>query len=270
MRVLVVTNMYPVESDPAFGCFVAEQLASLRAAGLDAHLYFIQGYNDRLAYARAVSDLRRQKANFDLFHAHHTFSGIAALAAGLRPLVFTIHDNAVVTSRFYRRVARWVASRADRFVAVSPAAKQALSPVPATEIPMGVNLALFRPRPPAECRRELQLAAHKKYVLFPADPGRKTKRYDLARAAVALAQADDADLDLLAMSKVPRPAVPLYFNAADVVLVTSDVELGPLTVKEAIACGRPVVSRRVGDVVFLETCPGASRSAIPPGPSPTG
>ena len=43
--------------------------------------------------------------------------------------------------------------------------------------------------------------------------------------------------------KKSRAAVAAYFGAADVALVTSDFESGPLTVKEAVASARPVVMR---------------------------
>jgi teichuronic acid biosynthesis glycosyltransferase TuaC len=254
MRLLVVTNMYPRADDPSFGSFVREQVESLRAAGVAVDVFFVEGYRDRLAYLRAVRELRRRRGDYDLFHAHHAFSAAAALVAGARPLVLTIHDNPVVTNPVYRRFARAVARRADRFVAVTPAAARALGVADAVPIPMGTDLTLFRPRDKRAARRELALDVDKKYVLFAADPARRSKRYELAREAVAVARREDAALELLTFFPAPREKVPLYFAAADVLVVTADVELGPLTVKEAVASARPVVSRRVGDVDFLDAC----------------
>jgi glycosyltransferase involved in cell wall biosynthesis len=167
----------------------------------------------------------------------------------------TVHDNPVVTNPLYRCFARYVARRVDRFVAVTPAAARALGNVDYVPIPMGTDLERFFPRDKREARRELGLDADKKYVLFAADPGRQSKRFDLAREAVDLARRDDEALELLTFFPAPAEKVPLYFGAADVLAVTADVELGPLTVKEAVASGRPVVSRRVGDVDFLDACP---------------
>jgi len=255
MRLLVVTNMYPRAEDPSFGSFVYEQVESLRAAGVDVDVHFIEGYRDRLAYVRAVRELSRKRFAYDLFHAHHAFAAAAALVAGARPLVMTVHDNPVVTSPLYRAFARFVARRADRFVAVTPAAARALGVDDYVPIPMGTDLKLFYPRDKAAARRELGLDADKKYVLFAADPARRSKRFDLANEAVAAARREDGDLELLTFFPAPRAQVPLYFAAADVLVVTADVELGPLTVKEAVASARPVVSRRVGDVDFLDGCP---------------
>lgn len=254
MRLLVITNMFPHTGNPAWGSFVAEQWTSLRAAGVDADIFFIEGHQSRWAYGRAVRDLQPRRKNYDVFHAHHTLAAVPALLAGCRPLVLTVHDNPVVTSRFYRRFAKTVARRADRFVAVSPAAAEALAPVPSITIPMGIDLTIFYPRDQAAARAALGLPPERKFALFPTDPARRSKRYDLARGGVEWARKAEPRLELLIMPRVPRPQVPLYFCAADVILVTSDVELGPLVAKEAVACARPVVSRRVGDTGFLDRC----------------
>jgi len=50
---------------------------------------------------------------------------------------------------------------------------------------------------------------------------------------------------------LPRSAVPNFFAALDVYLMTSRIEGGPCTVLEAMACGTPVVATRVGLVPDL-------------------
>jgi len=247
--------MYPRDDDPSYGIFVAEQLRALREAGVAADLYFIEGYRGRLAYARAIGALRKKRRDYDLFHAHHAYAGAAARLAGVRPLVITIHEGAVTKNPAYRCFARAVATGAARCVAVSPAIARALAPTPSTVIPIGVDLGVFRPQDRFACRHVLGLRADKVYALFPTSPARPEKRYPLAAEAVAVAQRSVPNLELLVLPPSARGTVATYFGAADLALITSDFESGPMTVKEAVASGRPVVSRRVGDVEFLEKCP---------------
>ena len=47
---------------------------------------------------------------------------------------------------------------------------------------------------------------------------------------------------------LPKTLMPVYMSAADVLLMTSESEGSPNTVKEALACGLPIVSVDVGDV----------------------
>jgi glycosyltransferase involved in cell wall biosynthesis len=53
------------------------------------------------------------------------------------------------------------------------------------------------------------------------------------------------------MKGVPREYVPVYMSAADVMVLVSETEGSPITVKEALACGLPIVSVDVGDVAEL-------------------
>ena len=58
----------------------------------------------------------------------------------------------------------------------------------------------------------------------------------------------DEPVELQFVSGVPHDRMPTYMNAADALLLTSDREGSPNSVKEAMACNLPVVSTDVGDV----------------------
>jgi glycosyltransferase involved in cell wall biosynthesis len=74
------------------------------------------------------------------------------------------------------------------------------------------------------------------------------KRYDLAAAGVEALRARGRNVELLALDNVPHEEVPVYLNACEALLMTSEFEASPVTVREALACNIPVLSTAVGDV----------------------
>ena len=65
----------------------------------------------------------------------------------------------------------------------------------------------------------------------------------MARLAAAGIRAE-----LRILSKLPHHEVPVWMGATDLLLCTSASEGSPNIVKEALACGLPIVSTDVGDV----------------------
>jgi glycosyltransferase involved in cell wall biosynthesis len=59
---------------------------------------------------------------------------------------------------------------------------------------------------------------------------------------------------LLCAKSVPEAELALWYNAADVLLLTSHFEGSPRVVVEALACGTPVVTTDVGDVPEMRAC----------------
>lgn len=117
-------------------------------------------------------------------------------------------------------------------------------------IPTGVDTDIFYPIPKEIARQKLGLKADAVVVLFNAGFSPGVKRLDLAEQAFAEFYKSMPKAKLLVLDGNVSPnTVPLYHNAADVLLVTSDYEGSPTIVQEAIACALPVVSVDVGDVV---------------------
>jgi hypothetical protein len=108
-------------------------------------------------------------------------------------------------------------------------------------LPCGPDLTRFGPRPRAESRRSLGLDPEGRYLFFPASPARPEKRHD---RAVEIAAACDAEL--LTGGSIEPEQMPLWINAANAVLVTSDYEGFGMAAVEALACGVPVMSTPVG------------------------
>jgi glycosyltransferase involved in cell wall biosynthesis len=115
-------------------------------------------------------------------------------------------------------------------------------------IPNGIDFALFRPLPRAEARARAGLALDRHYAVFPADPAIPRKAFAVAVAAVRDLALAGTPIELLAVHGQPQTVVVDYFNAADVVILPSMSEGSPNVVKEAMACGIPVVATDVGDV----------------------
>ena len=256
LRVLIVANMYPSPERPAFGVFVADQVAALRATGeVDVAVYHWDARRRPWRYALAALKLALAGTDADVVHAHYGLSGLVALAAPRRvPLVLTVHGrdchHAVV-----KRLTALVARRAAAVVAVSQElAAQCPFPVAAV-IPPGVDLELFRPLPRAEARARLGLPADtgRRFLVFPADPARPEKRYTAALELAGRLAARHPEIELRPVFGRPRAEMPLWYNAADAVLVTSQREGYGLACVEALACDVPVLSTPVGIAPSLLT-----------------
>ena len=263
-RVLVVTNLWPYEGDPSYGCFVKAQMDSLRSHGVEFEVLFINGRESKLNYFRALPRLHRflREKRFDLIHAHMGLAGWVARCQLHVPVVVSFLGNDVLGK--YTRVGRvtlydrflmvssFVLARLVRAVIVKSAEmKRKLRLDSARVIPNGVDLELFSPRDRDEARRALGLPLEKKYVLFPYRPSETRKRFDLAKAAVDLARQQIPQLEILQVSGVPQEQMPTYMNAADMLVMTSESEGSPNAVKEALALNLPVIAVDVGDTQEL-------------------
>ncbi|HEX4751661.1 MAG TPA: glycosyltransferase [Solirubrobacterales bacterium] len=252
MRVLVVTNLVPDETTPQRGRWVRDQVAEVRARGVEVEEFgFPRGRSNYLPAVRRLRALLRRE-RFDLVHAHYGLAGWVARLAGARPLLVTFHGTDVrhpVVGPLSRRLA-W---RADLIAGVSRAlfeeedGRPGLPPVPgAAVLPCGPELARFAPAPRAAARAALGLDPEGRYLLFPADPARPEKRHD---RAAALAAATGARL--LTGGSIEPAAMATWMNAADAVLVTSDYEGFGMAAIEALACDVPVLSTAVGVAPYL-------------------
>lgn len=247
MKILIVTNMYPTEDRPAWGIFVMQQVKQLRRLGHNVDVMNIYGYRSKLNYIKAVFEVFQKtvRNRYDIVHAHYGYSGFPALFRWRTPLVVTLHGSDALFGIFRPFISKCVSRLADAVIVVS---KQIASVIPGDVIPCGVDLEIFKPRNQAEARAYLGLPEKRRIILFPFDPSRKIKRYDLARAAIDWLASNGHDIELLVVNGVKNDLMPFYYNAADAMILCSDSEGSPTTVKEALACNIPVICTNVGDM----------------------
>jgi teichuronic acid biosynthesis glycosyltransferase TuaC len=245
LKVLFVTNMYPTIDDPGSGAFVRQQAEHLRKAGHQVDVLHIQSNRSRLKYLTAAAEVsaRTRNISYDVVHAHYGLSGLPALFRHKTPLVITLHGSDALCGLVQPVISKMVCSFADAVVVVS---KGIAARISGEVIPCGIDLEVFKPRDRTEGRIRLGLPVRGKLVLFPFDPSRKVKRYVLAQAAVNMLR--DPDTQILTVCGKPYDEMPWYYSAADVMLLCSESEGSPTSIKEALACNIPVVSTDVGDV----------------------
>jgi glycosyltransferase involved in cell wall biosynthesis len=244
VRALIVTNMYPSPARPALGSFVRDQVEALRRIdGLEVHLFAFDpgGGGAYVAAARALRK-RRSSDHFDVVHAHFGLTAWPGLAAKAKAHAVTLHGTDLAHPR-----SRKLTLAALPFVDLTAAVSQPLLdglPERAKRrhtavLPAGVDTTRFKPIPREEARKRLGLQPDKPYLLFPADPARPEKRHDRAIEVAG-------DTELLVLGNVDPADVPLWVNAANAVLVTSEREGFGLAVLEALACDVPVLATNVG------------------------
>lgn len=240
MRALVVTNMWPSPERPPLGVYVRDQVDALRRLeGVEVDVFsFPPG-----GYARAARDIRARHRHgaHDVVHAHFGLTAWIALAlGGPAPRAVTLHGNDIRHPRS-RRITRAALGRMDLVAAVS---EELAATVPGHHdvhvLPCGVDTHRFRPIARAEARERLGLPPDEPCLLFPADPARAVKRHDRAMDV-----ADGARL--LSLGQVEPAQVPLWFNAANAVVLPTDFEGFGIAILEALACDVPVLTTPVGN-----------------------
>lgn len=269
LRVLVVTNLWPTPANPGLGVFVRRELESLAKLGVNFDVYFINGTSSKWAYLRAALKmlaLNFQKRDFDLIHA---YAGHSALVASLQwryPILasylgYEVHGEtlpddrmtvktrleAIVFRHLTHRLARTI-TMSERMDATLPARVRRRSEIVPTA---GIDRGSFFPLERTAARRKLGWSQEEIVVMFSGDPDLPEKRFFLAEEVCRRVGPAVQNLSLRTCWGVHPDEVPLWMNAADVLLVTSAGEGSPNVVKEAMACNLPIVSVDVGDVAAV-------------------
>lgn len=243
MRVLIVASW----NKGSYAPFIVEQAEALKASDCEVDFFGLQGKGVR-GYLGNLSALKRmiKERRPDVVHAHYGLSGLLACMQRKVPVVVTYHGSDIndpkvlKLSKMAMRLSAWdvFVSRKTLEIA-SPNKNYSL-------LPCGINLSDLQATDKSNARQRLKLTQNKKYVLFAGAFDNEVKNAVLAKAALALL--NDDELELLELKGFSREQVTLLMCAADALMMTSFTEGSPQVIKEAMACGCPIVSVDVGDV----------------------
>lgn len=242
MRILIVAS----GNKGALASFIVEQAEALKALGTEVGFYGLRGKGIR-GYLGNLSGLRRKIQDFrpEVVHAHYGLSGLLACLQRRAPVVVTYHGSDINDPQVFRysqkamRLAAWnVFVSRKTLERACPKKKYSL-------LPCGIDLTEQQLTERGEARRTMGLPVGKRYVLFAGAFDNEVKNAPLAQEAVALL---GDGVELLELKGYTRDEVTSLMCAADAFLMTSFTEGSPQVVKEAMACGCPIVSVDVGDV----------------------
>lgn len=243
MRILVVASF----NKGRFAPFIVEQVEALKKQGCTIEFFGLQG-KGLLGYLRNLPLLKRKIKAFcpDVIHAHYGLSGLLANLQRHVPVVTTYHgsdinDKKVLPfSKMAMRLSAWNVFVSRKTLEIAKPKKKYIL------LPCGIDLSALQLTERAESRRKMGLQDDRKYILFAGAFDIPVKNAPLAKDTVACLQENQAEL--LELKGYSREEVTLLMCAADAFLMTSLTEGSPQVIKEAMACGCPIVSVDVGDV----------------------
>lgn len=256
MKILFVTNMYPSETQPVNGIFVKEQIDQIsQELTFEYDVFLIDGINKgKLEYLKSIFQIPRQilSGKYDVVHIHYGLSALFLLFFKPNARVFlTLHGSDIFIeggNKWQVAISKMVLNKVDKVFILNQKMEEIVRPYnPNYElVPCGVDTDFFKPTGQDEQRK------NEKLIVFSNSPQRQVKNFPLFQKTIQiLAEKSDHIIKFACIENLSREGVRDLLNTADCLLLTSLSEGSPQVVKEALACGLPVVSVPVGDVRFM-------------------
>lgn len=266
MKVLIVCR-YKEKFEGHAAPFIIEQCKALQSVGtlepkaldaahsdserLEVELFPLMGN-----YWKQWKALRRKIREWkpDVIHAHYGLSCLVANLATRRvPVVSTYHGSDInqpkvrPLSKLAIRLSAWNVFVSKRNVDIAKPKKHW------SLIPCGVSLSDDQLLSRTEARKalgwdkEVRGKSEEIRVLFAGAFDNAVKDPELAKAAMKELENEGVS-ELVELKGYTREEVNRLMCAANCLLMTSKTEGSPQVIKEAMACGCPIVSVDVGDV----------------------
>lgn len=262
MKVLHITNAFPYEGHPEFGCFIAEQINSLPDF-IESDIVFINAHkNGPLEYVRVIPTILKKIRQCEVVHCHHLFSLIVLRLCyfGKKKVVLSFLND--WTKEIKLPIPEFLKSLICQFYlrTVSSVIFKSFIPKFLTGekyqyLPNGVDTSFFSSIERENAIESLGLERSNKYILFVSSKNlyRNQKRYDIFEEVIRFLNNKYPEKNYMpiTMSVDSRETALLKFNAASLHFLPSDYEGSPNSVKESLSCGTPVVARRAGSVEDL-------------------
>lgn len=267
LKVLHITAMWPTKEKIRSGTFVKNQVDSLRGyVDLDVlHISGGKGFGKYIARRNKI--MASLKKDYDIIHIHY-----GNLASFIK--TFFRYNKAIITSycgddllgsfkngneyKIKSRVmAQWniaMARRDDHSITKSEelANKVRTTAGHIDVIPNGVDIDQFNVKNKKNCREQIGIPEDgKPLILFPSDPEDPRKNFQLLEEALKGNSPNDYHVVSFGGKGVSHTLVPVYMNAADLVVYPSLHEGSPNAVKEAMACNCRVWTTPCGDTEWL-------------------
>ena len=252
MKILIVGNNKPGHFAP----FVEEQVRALQQ-GCEVMFFGVQG-KGIMGYLRCLPALKRaiKQHQPNLIHAHYGLSGLLANLQRRVPVITTYHGSDINVpsvlrfSKIAMRLSAWNIFVSKRNIAIAQPKEKF------TLLPCGVNLPF--PWSEMQTQRIEQLTLNQwvqeklnagvKHVLFAGAFNNAVKDPELAKAVINELASEGVEVELIELKGFNRDQVNALMYNCDTLLMTSKTEGSPQVIKEAMACGCPIVSLDVGDV----------------------
>lgn len=256
-NVLVVTNMYPSVSNQK-GIFVKEFVDSIEShkfnvvdvvniddCGLGVFKYLI-------SVVTIIKSIKKYKIDFINIHYGLSFFPVLFLMPYLKlskvKTVLTLHGSDVMGNKVVNYCSNLGVMLTSGSIAVSNEMKKFLWKKNVNKVkvsPCGVNSSFtYINRDSWDTSKPLRL-------LFPSDPARPEKNYELYTAVVEKLRSQGIFIDVICFKNLNRQQILDEYRSANLIFLSSSREGSPQVIKEALMTGLPIISTDVGDVKIV-------------------